>query len=99
MPSRLHPVHPGEVLREDYLKELGMSLNKLAAELKIPTNRLSQIANEKRALTADTAMRLARYFGGDAQSWMNLQASFELDTAKLVKEKAIEREVKPRAAA
>jgi addiction module HigA family antidote len=97
--GRAHPVHPGEVLREDYLKELGMSITQLAAELKIPTRRLSQIVHQKRAMTADTAMRVARYFGGDAQSWMGLQSHFELDTARLANEKKIKREVKPRAAA
>ncbi len=99
MASRLHPIHPGEVLREDFLLPLGMSLNQLARELKVPTNRLSQLVNEKRAMTPDTAMRLARYFGGDARSWMNLQVRFDLDTARLAKEKQIAREVKPRSAA
>ena len=69
----MRPVHPGEILREEYLLPLGMSVNALAMQLRIPATRLHEITKERRGITADTAMRLARYFGGDAQSWLNLQ--------------------------
>ncbi len=79
----MRPVHPGEVLREDYLIPLGMSANALARHLLVPASRINDILLERRGITADTALRLARYFGGDAQSWLNLQASFDLRTAEL----------------
>ena len=94
----MRPVHPGEVLREDYLVPLGMSANALAAALRVTPARINDIVRERRGVTADTALRLARYFGGDAQSWMNLQSHFDLRTAELAAGKAIAREVAPRAA-
>lgn len=94
----MRPIHPGEILREDFLAPLGMSANALATALRVPAPRINDIARERRAVTADTAMRLARYFGGDAQSWLNLQVAFELRTAEIEKAKKIEREVLPRAA-
>jgi addiction module HigA family antidote len=78
--NRLRPVHPGEVLREDYLMPLGMSVNALAGALAVPATRMHEIVKERRAVTADTAMRLARCFGGDAGSWLALQAQFDLKT-------------------
>ena len=74
----MRPVHPGEVLREDYLKPLEMSVNALAKQLGIPTSRLNDIVLKRRGVTPDTAMRLARYFGGDARSWLNLQTAHDL---------------------
>ncbi|RKT45907.1 HigA family addiction module antitoxin [Thiocapsa rosea] len=95
----LRPVHPGEILREDFLIPLGMSVNALAHALRVPATRLHEIVKERRAITPDTALRLARYFGGDAQSWLNLQACFDLKTAELRLRDVIEREVEPREAA
>ncbi|WOG28340.1 HigA family addiction module antitoxin [Endozoicomonas sp. 8E] len=76
--NQLRPIHPGEILREDYLNPLGMSANALAIALRIPASRINDIVLERRAITPDTALRLARYFGGDAQSWLNLQTAYDL---------------------
>jgi antitoxin HigA-1 len=92
----MRPVHPGEVLREDYVIPLGMSVNALAKALHVPTPRLNEVVRERRGITADTALRLARYFGGDAQSWLNLQAMYELRMAEIASAKKIEREVQVR---
>ncbi|MCG8368686.1 MAG: HigA family addiction module antitoxin [Pseudanabaenales cyanobacterium] len=78
--NRMRPVHPGEVLREDFLAPLGMSVNALALALHVPATRIHEIVKERRSITADTAERLARYFGGDAASWLNLQAIYDLKT-------------------
>jgi len=78
--DRLRPVHPGEVLREDFLAPLGLSVNALALALGVPSTRIHEIVKERRAVTADTALRLAQYFGGDAASWLALQASYDLKT-------------------
>ena len=78
--NRMRPVHPGEILREDYLVPLGMSRNTLAMALGVPSTRIHEIVKERRSITADTAERLARYFGGDAASWLALQASYDLKT-------------------
>ncbi|MCP4420721.1 MAG: HigA family addiction module antidote protein [Chloroflexi bacterium] len=78
--NRMRPVHPGEILREDYLKPLGMSVNALAISLGVPATRIHEIVKERRSVTADTAERLARYFGGDGASWLALQAMFDLKT-------------------
>ena len=94
----MRPIHPGEILREDFLVPLGMSANALATALRVPAPRINDIVRERRAVTPDTAMRLARYFGGDAQSWMNLQVAFDLRTAEITASKTIQREVLPRAA-
>jgi addiction module HigA family antidote len=96
--NRMRPVHPGEILREDFLGPLEMSVNALAQALRVPATRLHEIVKERRAVTPDTALRLARYFGGDAQSWLNLQASYDLKVAERDLGPAIESEVKPRAA-
>jgi addiction module HigA family antidote len=95
----MRPVHPGEILREDFLEPLGMSVNALAVALRVPATRLHEIVKERRAITPDTALRLARYFGGDAQSWLNLQSGFDLRSAELDSRATIEREVIPREAA
>ena len=88
--NRMRPVHPGEVLREDYLVPLGLSVNALAVALGVPATRIHEIVKERRAVTADTAARLARYFGGDAASWLVMQANFDLKTLPTLE--AIERE-------
>lgn len=91
----MRPVHPGEVLREEYLRPLGMSVNALAKRLGIPTSRLNDIVLERRGVSPDTAMRLARCFGGDARSWLNLQTAYDLRLAEIEKAKEIERTVDP----
>ncbi len=94
----MRPVHPGEVLREDYLNPLGMSVNALAQALRVPTTRLHEIVKQRRAITPDTALRLARYFGGDARSWLNLQSEYDLKQIESEKATQITKEVTPRAA-
>lgn len=94
----MRPIHPGEILREEYLVPLGLSANALARALGVTTARVDDIVRERRGITGDTALRLARYFGTDAQSWLNLQAAYELRLAEIETGKAIERAVKPRAA-
>jgi addiction module HigA family antidote len=91
----MRPVHPGEVLREDYLKPLDMSVNALAKKLGIPTSRVNEVVLERRGVTPDTAMRLARFFGGDARSWLNLQTAHDLRVAEIKNAKEIERTVEP----
>lgn len=91
----MRPVHPGEVLREDFLAPLGMSANALAKALNVPAPRINDIVRERRGISADTAMRLARYFGGDARSWLNLQAAYDLRVAEIENAKRIEREITP----
>ncbi len=91
----MRPVHPGEVLREDYLVPLNMSANALAKALNVPAPRINDIVRERRGVSADTAMRLARYFGGDARSWLNLQAAYDLRVAEIENAKRIEREIVP----
>ena len=76
--AKLTPVHPGEILSEEFLAPLGLSNNKLAIDLGIPASRIDQIVKGKRAITADTAFRLSLYFGNSPEFWMNLQASYEL---------------------
>jgi len=78
----MRPVHPGEVLREDFLRPAGLTANALAKALRVPAPRINDIVRERRGITADTAMRLARYFGGDAQSWLNLQTLYDLRVAE-----------------
>lgn len=94
----MRPIHPGEILREDYLLPLGMSANKLAKALKISTPRINDIVQERRGVSADTAMRLAVYFGGDAQSWLNLQSAYELRCAEIANINKVKQEITPIAA-
>jgi len=94
----MRPVHPGEILREDFLIPLGMSANALSKALNVPAPRINDIVRERRGVTADTAMRLARYFGGDARSWMNLQSAYDLRNAEIENAKRIEKEIVPAAA-
>lgn len=91
----MRPVHPGEILREDYLVPLGMSANALSRALHVPAPRVNDIVRERRGITADTAMRLARYFGGDAKSWLNLQTMYELRIAEIENAERIEKEIQP----
>ena len=94
--NRMRPVHPGEVLREDYLAPLGLSVNALSVALGVPATRIHEIVKERRAVTADTAARLAKYFGGDAASWLVMQANYDLKT--LPTRQDIERKVPVREA-
>ncbi|MCK9609259.1 MAG: HigA family addiction module antitoxin [Methylomonas sp.] len=97
--NRMRPIHPGEILREDFLIPLGLSVNALANALRVPSTRLHEIVKERRAISPDTALRLARYFGGDAQSWLNLQTAYELRLAQQNTQETIEREIFPHVAA
>jgi len=96
--KKLPPIHPGDLLRDE-LQEIGVSLNELARALRVPMNRISAIVNGKRAISVDTAMRLARYFGTSPQYWLNLQMAYELELAGQGVGPRIEHEVLPRTAA
>jgi antitoxin HigA-1 len=96
-PNRL-TTHPGEVLAEEFLKPLGLSVNALAMGLRVPATRIGAVVKGERAVTADTALRLARFFGTSPEFWMNLQAMHDLTKAKLENGVTIERDVHPRAA-
>ena len=91
----MRPVHPGEVLREDFLRPAGLTANALAKALHVPTPRINDVVRERRGVSADTAMRLARFFGGDARSWLNLQAIYDLRLAEIANARRIEREIMP----
>jgi antitoxin HigA-1 len=93
------PVHPGETLREDFLKPLDLTPNRLAIELQVPATRINDIARGKRAISADTALRLARYFGTTPQFWLNLQANYDLEVAQDLQGREIAERIKPRRAA
>jgi addiction module HigA family antidote len=96
--NNMRPIHPGEVLREEFMAPLKLSANALALALGVTPARINDIAREQRGITADTALRLARYFGTDAQSWMDLQSAYDLRVAEIAAAKTINRQVKPRAA-
>ena len=97
-PKRLPPIHPGEILQE-LLTEAGATINSVALALRVPANRIGAIVKRERGITADTALRLARYFGTSAQMWMNLQSKYELAIAEDSIRQHIDREVLPRRAA
>ena len=96
-PNRV-TTHPGEVLSEEFLKPLGMSVNALALALRVPATRIGAIVKGERSVTADTALRLARFFGTSAEFWINLQSMHELTKARMQSGVAIERDVRPRPA-
>jgi addiction module HigA family antidote len=96
--DRMPPVTPGEILREDFMEPLGLSANALAKALHVPPNRVTAILKGTRSITADTALRLARYFNTTPQSWLNLQKNYELEVAKRTVGRVVEAEVSPRAA-
>jgi len=77
--GKLAPIHPGEILREDYMKPLGLTAHRLAMALHVPATRIAEIVHERRAITADTAIRLARYFKTTARFWLNLQTAYDLE--------------------
>jgi addiction module HigA family antidote len=95
---RLAAIHPGEFLREDFLKPLSLSINALAMALHVPTTRISEIVNERRGITTDTALRLGRYFGTTPDFWINMQAAYELAIAEDRLLPRIEKEVQRRVA-
>lgn len=94
----MRPIHPGEILREDFMAPLGLSVNALARALGVTASRINDVVRGRRGITGDTALRLARYFRTDAQSWLNLQSAYDLRVAELSAGKAIKRSIKPRAA-
>jgi addiction module HigA family antidote len=96
--NKLPPIHPGEILREEFMKPRDLSQNALARALNVPPRRINEIVLEKRGITADTALRLARYFGTSAELWTGLQADYDLRLACHKKARAIERDVEPLAA-
>lgn len=96
--TKLPPIHPGEILREEFMKPRGLSQNALARALNVPPRRINEIVLEKRAITADTALRLGRFFGTSAEMWTGLQADYDLRLARYHKARTIEREVEPLAA-
>lgn len=100
MPRRLQraPLHPGEILREQFMTDFGVTTSRLARDLQVPPTRVSEIVNERRSITPDTALRLARYFGTTAEFWMNLQTAYDLDVAR-ASLREIEGAVRPIAAA
>jgi addiction module HigA family antidote len=91
----LPPIHPGEILREDFLQPLQLSMNKLAMDLHVPVTRIAEIVHERRGITPDTALRLARYFNTSARFWLNLQAAYDLEVAEDELAREIERDVRP----
>jgi addiction module HigA family antidote len=97
--KRLPPIHPREILKDELMAPFDLSINKLARELRVPPGRMGAIVNGKRAITADTALRLARYFGASAELWMNMQALDDLEVARDPLETRIAREVRERQAA
>jgi antitoxin HigA-1 len=94
--NKLSPIHPGEILREEFMRPLGLSQNALARALSVPPRRINEIALEKRRISADTALRLARYFGTTAEMWIGLQADYDLRLTRYENQRRIERDVKPR---
>jgi addiction module HigA family antidote len=93
--TKLAPIHPGEILREEFMKPRDLSQNALARALNVPPRRINEIVLEKRGVTADTALRLARFFGTSAEMWTGLQADYDLRLARYEKQKQIERDVEP----
>lgn len=95
MAKKLKPVHPGEILREEFMEPLGLSMNKMALDLRVPVTRIADIVAERRGITADTALRFARYFKNSPTFWMNLQTRYDLEVAEDEISVRIERDVIP----
>ena len=93
--NKLPPIHPGQILREEFMRSRGLSQNALARALNVPPRRINEIVLEKRGITADTALRLGRFFGTSAEMWTGPQADYELRLARFEKARVIEREVEP----
>jgi len=92
---KLKAVHPGEILSEEFMVPFGLSMNKMAIDLRVPVTRIADIVNEKRGITAETALRFARYFKNSPTFWMNLQTSYELEVAQDELAAKVERDVQP----
>ena len=92
---KLKPIHPGEILREDFLKPHKLSMNKLAMDLRVPVTRIAEIVHGRRGITPDTALRLGRYFNTSARFWLNAQAAYDLELAEDELQRTIERDVRP----
>jgi antitoxin HigA-1 len=95
MAKKLKPVHPGEILREEFMKPLGLSMNKLSLDLRVPLTRIADIVNGRRRVTADTALRLTRYFRNTPTFWMNLQTHYDLEVAEDEIASRVARDVRP----
>ena len=95
MHDKLAPVHPGDVLLEEFIRPMGLSQNRLAIDIGVDTRRINEIVLGKRAITADTALRLSRFFGNSPQFWMGLQSPYDLDVAQDQLGKRLDREVRP----
>ncbi len=95
MEKKLKPVHPGEILREEFMVPLSLSMNRVAIDLRVPVTRIADIVNGRRGISADTALRLARYFKNSPAFWMNLQTRYDLETAEDETAAEIDRYVKP----
>jgi antitoxin HigA-1 len=93
--KKLKPVHPGEILSEEFMAPLGLSMNKMAMDLRVPVTRIADIVNEKRGITAETALRFARYFNNSPAFWMNLQTRYELEAAEDELATKVKRDVQP----
>jgi len=93
----LPSIHPGEILRADFMEPLGLSMNRLALDLRVPVTRIAEIVHERRGITPDTALRLARYFNTSPGFWLNLQSAYDLEVAQDKLSRTIEREVRPSA--
>ncbi|MFZ0277160.1 MAG: HigA family addiction module antitoxin [Candidatus Sulfotelmatobacter sp.] len=91
----LPPIHPGEILRAEFMEPLRLSMNRLALDLRVPVTRIAEIVHERRGITPDTALRLARYFNTSAGFWLNLQSAYDLEVARDKLARTIEREVRP----
>jgi antitoxin HigA-1 len=95
MPKKIKPVHPGEILREEFMRPFSLSMNRMAMDLRVPVTRIADIVNEKRGITADTALRFARYFNNTASFWMNLQTRYDLEVAEDEIAAKVQRDVLP----
>ncbi|MDE3169186.1 MAG: HigA family addiction module antidote protein [Acidobacteriota bacterium] len=95
MPKKLKPVHPGEILREEFMLPRGLSMNRIAMDLRVPVTRIAEIYHERRGITSDTALRLARYFNTSAAFWVNLQWRYELEVTADREAARIARDVRP----
>jgi len=96
--QKAKPIHPGEILLEDFMKPLGLTQYALSKAISVPPRRINEIVHGKRSITADTALRLGEYFQLNPQSWMNLQSHYDLEQAEMTLGKRLKQEVKPRAA-
>jgi addiction module HigA family antidote len=97
--TKIRPIHPGEILSEEFMRPLNLTMNKLAVDLRVPATRIAEIVHRRRGITPDTALRLARYFDTTPEFWMNLQINYDLQNTKNREMKRIERDVHPLVAA